>query len=78
MEDSRIKAEVLYAARPYLEGRTIKDLVIGISQIACQLSDDSVGISYVLRYGLPPGCSIFGYAQSVIGASAWEIANWYV
>lgn len=75
---SRIKLEILKAAKPYLDGKTVIDLVIGISQIGVQLSDGAVGISYVLRYGLPPECSVFGYAQDVIGKSAWEIANWYI
>lgn len=73
-----IKNKVLKSAEPYLEGLVVKDLVVGISLIAAQLDNGNVGVSYVLRYGLPPECSAFGYAQDVIGRSALEIAQWTV
>jgi len=78
MEKTSVKYRVLEAARPYLEGLTVKDLVVGISLISVQLSDGSVGVSYVLRYGLPPECAAFGYASGAVGMSAWEVANWSV
>ena len=78
MENTSVKYSVLEAARPYLEGKTIRDLVVGISLIAVQLSDDSVGVSYVLRYSLPPECSAFGYAAGAVGMSAWDVAKWSV
>ena len=78
MENTSVKHRILEAAKPYLEGKTVKDLVVGISLIAVQLSDESVGVSYVLRYGLPPECAAFGYARSCLGMSAWEVANWSV
>ena len=78
MENTSVKYSILEAARPYLEGKTIRDLVVGISLIAVQLSDDSVGVSYVLRYSLPPECSAFGYAASAVGMSAWDVAKWSV
>ena len=46
--------------------------------IAAQLSDESVGVFYVLRYALPPGCGAFGYARHAIGMSAWDVAKWTV
>ena len=78
MEKTSVKYRILEAARPYLEGKTVKDLVVGISLIAVQLSDEAVGVSYVLRYALPPECGAFGYARNAIGMSAWEVANWSV
>jgi len=50
--------------------------VVGISLIACQLSDGTVGVSYVLRHGLPPACSAFAYAKTAIGKPALEVAAW--
>lgn len=76
MNESVVVKNVLTAAKPYLEDKTVKDLVVGISLISCQLSDGSVGVSYVLRHGLPPGCSAFAYAKQAIGKPAAEIAVW--
>ncbi|MGI6119839.1 MAG: Rossmann-like domain-containing protein [Desulfosporosinus sp.] len=73
-----IMKNVLAAAEPYLSGRSVRDLVIGISLIGCQLDNGAVGVSYVLRDGLPHGCSAFPYAQKVIGRSAVEIADWII
>ena len=76
MNESLVVKNIITAAQPYLEGKTVKDLVVGISLISCQLSDGSVGVSYVLRHGLPPGCSAFAYAKDAIGKSAAEVAAW--
>ena len=78
MENTSVKYSVLEAARPYLEGLTVRDLVVGISLIAVQLSNEAVGVSYVLRYGLPPECAAFGYAAGAVGMSAWDVAKWTV
>ena len=78
MEKTSVKYRVLEAAKPYLENLTVKDLVVGISLIAVQLNDESVGVSYVLRYALPPECGAFGYARNAIGMSAWDVARWTV
>ena len=76
MEKTSVKYRILEAAKPYLENLTVQDLVVGISLIAVQLSDESVGVSYVLRYALPPECGAFGYARNAIGMSAWDVAKW--
>lgn len=76
MNESVVVKNIIEAAQPYLEGRTVEDLVIGISLISCQLSDGTVGVSYVLRHGLPPACSAFAYAKDAIGRPAAEIAAW--
>jgi uncharacterized protein len=73
-----IMQKVLAAAEPYLAGKTVKDLVIGISLISCQMDNGDVGVSYVLRDELPNGCSAFPYAQEVIGKTASEIASWII
>lgn len=70
-----IMGKVLAAAEPYLAGKAVSDLVIGLSLIGCQLDSGDVGVSYVLRDELPHGCSAFPYAQAVIGKSAAEIAG---
>ena len=46
-------------AAPYLKGRRIVDLVVGVSLIAVQLDDGSIGVSYVLRESLPGGCLLY-------------------
>ena len=74
--DFMVINKVLEAAKPYLEGRIIKDVVIGLSLIAIQLDNGNVGVSYMLRESLPNGCSVFPYAQDIIGKSAQEIAEW--
>lgn len=76
MNESIIVKNIVQAAHPYLEGKTVKDLVVGISLISCQLSDGTVGVSYVLRHGLPPSCSAFAYAKQAIGMPAEEVAAW--
>lgn len=76
MNKSVVVKNIMSAAQPYLEGKTVKDLVVGISLISCQLSDGTVGVSYVLRHGLPPGCSAFSYVKEAIGRPATEIAAW--
>ena len=67
--------KVLKAAAPYLEGRTVKDLVIGLALIGLELDNGDIGISYTLRGHLPPGCSAFSFAQDIIGRDAMRIAN---
>jgi len=69
-------AKILQAAAPALEGKKIKDAVIGISLIAVELNDGSVGVSYVLREHLKSGCSIFPFGQLIIGKNAAETAQW--
>ena len=71
-----IKNKVLNVAKPYLEGSTIKDAVVGLSLMGVALDNGNIGISYVLREQLPAGCSVFPYAQNLIGKPAIEIANW--
>lgn len=63
-------------AMPYLKGRAIQDLVVGVSLIAVQLDDGSIGVSYVLRESLPGGCSVFPYAREAVGMSAEEAGLW--
>ena len=76
MNESKVVKNVLEAAKPYLEGKTVTDVVVGISLISCQLSDGSVGVSYVLRYGLPPSCSAFSYVKNAVGMPAEAVAGW--
>lgn len=70
-----INHRILTEAKPYLENRTIKDLVISLSLIAIELDNGDIGLSYMLRDGLPPGCSTFAFAQDLIGQNAWTVAQ---
>lgn len=67
--------QILVQAKPLLEGRTITDAVISLSLIAVELDNGDIGLSYMLRDGLPPGCSTFGFAQELIGQNAWTAAQ---
>jgi len=70
-----LSEKILAAATTYLEKRKIKDLVIGLALIACELDNGDVGVSYVLREGLARGCSRFPKLQSLIGGSALKAAE---
>ncbi len=67
---------VLKAAQPYLLGRKVRDAVVGISLLAVELDNGNIGVSYVLREDLKAGCSIFPFAQELIGQDATDIAQW--
>lgn len=67
--------KILEEAQPYLLDRKIKDAVIGLSLIGIELDNGDIGLAYMLREHLPPGCSVFGFAQDIIGADAYEIAQ---
>lgn len=73
--ETMIIDKILQAAKPYLEGRTIKDAVLGLSLIAIELDNGDIGSSYMLREDLPSGCSVFGFAQDIIGEDAFEVAK---
>ncbi len=73
-----IANDIIAAAQPYLKGRIVKDMVIGLSLVACELDDGMVGISYVHRDDLPPGCGVFGFVQENVGKPADEIAAWLI
>lgn len=66
---------ILVEAEPYLSKRKIKDAVIGISLIGIQLDNNDIGLAYMLRNHLPAGCSVFGFAQEIIGANAYQVAQ---
>jgi uncharacterized protein (DUF4213/DUF364 family) len=74
----KVMKAVLAAAKDDLNGRTISDLVVGISLIGVQLSDGHVGVSYVVREHLPAGCSVFPYVCESLGRPAEEVANWTI
>jgi uncharacterized protein (DUF4213/DUF364 family) len=73
-----IMEKVLSAAQPYLAGKTVRDLVVGITLIGCQLDSGDIGVSYVLHEELPHGCSAFPFVQEAVGKTALEIAEWSV
>jgi uncharacterized protein (DUF4213/DUF364 family) len=67
--------KVFQVAEPYLKNRTIKDFLIGLSLIACELDNGDVGVAYVLREELGRGCARFPIYQDILGRSAMEIAR---
>lgn len=67
--------KILEAAQPYLEKRTVTDLVLGIALIGVELDHKRIGVAYMLRDDLPSGCGSFGFAQQAIGKDAWSIAQ---
>ena len=70
-----LQEKILEAARPYLEGRAVTDLVLGIALIGAQLDGENVGVSYMLRDSLPSGCGSFGFARQALGKDAYEVAR---
>lgn len=67
---------ILEEAGPYLDNVKIEDAVVGLSLIGIELDNRNIGVTYVLREGLSAGCSVFPYAQKMIGHEASEIAQW--
>ena len=64
--------KVFQAAEPILKDRVVTDAVLGLSLTGIELDGTDIGLSYVLRERLPAGCSIFGFAQHIIGQSLVE------
>ncbi len=67
--------KVFQSAEPLLRDRIVTDAVLGLSLTAVELDETDIGLSYVLRERLPSGCSIFGFAQHIIGKPALEAAR---
>lgn len=67
--------KVFQAAEPLLRDRVVSDAVLGLSLTAVELDGTDIGLSYVLRERLPAGCSIFGFAQHIIGQPALDVAR---
>ena len=67
--------KVIEVASTYLDDRTVKDLVIGLSLIGVELDNGQIGLAYMSRENLPPGCSVFHFAQEIIGKDAKEVAQ---
>ncbi len=78
LEKNQILSTSLEVARPYLLGRTIKRAVIGLSIVAVELDDGSLGSSYVLREELDGCVAIFQDNLRMLGMDAYEMASWAV
>lgn len=70
--------KVFQAAEPLLRDRVVSDAVLGLSLTAVELDGTDIGLSYVLRERLPAGCSIFGFAQHIIGQPALDVARLFL
>jgi len=70
--------KIIEQAQLNLKNVKVKDAVIGISLMGVQLDNGHVGVSYTIREDLPNGCSIFPYAQEMIGKPAGEMTEWLV
>jgi len=69
--------KILAVAEYNLNSRKIKDVIIGLSLLAVELDDGSIGSSYVLREELEGGCSLLPYYE-LRGKAASDIAIWAV
>ena len=78
MTAAQLREQIYNAALPLLKGRTVTDLVVGISLLAVELDGRDIAVSYVLRDDLAGGCSIFPYAKGAVGKSAEEVGRWFV
>ena len=74
----KLQEQIYEAALPLLEGRTVTDLVVGLTMLAVELDEKDIAVSYVLRDGLRGGCSVFSYASEAVGMSAVEAGRWFV
>jgi hypothetical protein len=72
-----IMEKVLSSAEEYLTYKTVRDVVIGICHVACELDNGAVGVAYMLRNDLTSNVD-FSFAQETIGRPALEIAKWAV
>jgi len=70
--------KVVQAALPLLEGRTVTDVVVGVSLVAVELDNGNVGVAYTLRQDLPAGCGAFTYIwDGLVGSPAADAAKLY-
>lgn len=77
IRDNNILSRAYEEAAPYLEGRTVQDLRIGLSIVGLELDNGELGSSYVLREELS-GCldGIFSDNLGLLGMDALEIGRW--
>jgi len=70
--------KLLNLAAPRMKNLTVADLRIGLGYIALKNSAGGVGLSYVLRDRLTPGCSQLKGAGEYIGANLQDVANMFM
>lgn len=73
-----LNKNIYESALEVLTGKKVTDLVIGLSMLAVELDRSEISVAYVLRDELSSGCSIFSYANKLVGMSAAEAAGWLV
>jgi len=68
--------KVYEAALPGLQGKRVKEIRIGLSLLAVELDDGSIGVTYVLRKEIDEVCEAIQSNEKLEGASAVEIGKW--
>lgn len=76
-KEKNILMKAFEEARPYIEGRKVRDLRIGLSIVGLELDNKELGSSYVLREELS-GCldGIFSDHLGLLGMDALEMGRW--
>ncbi len=72
----RLFERMYQQALPFLEGKRISEVRIGLGLLAVELDDGSLAVSYVLRDELPPGCAVIPADMALSGVEAREMAAW--
>ncbi len=68
--------KVYEAALPGLQGKSVKEIRIGLSLLAVELDDGSIGVTYVLRKEIDEVCEAIQSNEKLEGALAEEIGKW--
>lgn len=63
-------------ALPRLQGKRVKDLIIGLELLAVELDGGEIGVAYVLRKEISFGCTSPWEAGKVAGMDAQVMASW--
>lgn len=71
-----ILEKVYELALPRLIGKKLKDVRIGLSLMAIELDNGSVGVTYVLKNEIGDVCSAIPNVESLLGLPAEEVARW--
>jgi uncharacterized protein (DUF4213/DUF364 family) len=68
--------EILERSAAKAEGRTVKDVRIGLGYVAVQLDDGGCGLAYTFREDASEGCCVMRDAGTIAGRPAAELIRW--